>query len=47
MGGRPDLKIFVIDVKKRSTAVPEANKLGIPVIVFLVDTPLLAHGNRL
>ena len=36
MGGRPDLH-FVIDVKKESLAIAEANKLGIPVI-GIVDT---------
>ena len=36
MGGVPDL-LFVIDVKKESLAVAEANKLGIPVVA-VVDT---------
>jgi small subunit ribosomal protein S2 len=31
MGGVPDL-LFVVDVKKESLAIAEANKLGIPVI---------------
>ncbi|MGB0960328.1 MAG: 30S ribosomal protein S2 [Halocynthiibacter sp.] len=36
MGGVPEL-LFVIDVKKESLAIAEANKLGIPV-VGIVDT---------
>ncbi len=36
MGGVPDL-LFVIDVKKESLAIAEANKLGIPVVA-VVDT---------
>ena len=36
MGGVPDL-LFIIDVKKESLAVAEANKLGIPVVA-VVDT---------
>lgn len=36
MGGTPDL-LFVIDVKKESLAIAEANKLGIPVVA-IVDT---------
>ena len=36
MGGTPDL-LFVIDVKKESLAIAEANKLGIPVVA-VVDT---------
>ena len=36
MGGVPDL-VFVVDVKKESLAVAEANKLGIPVVA-VVDT---------
>jgi len=36
MGGLPDL-LFVIDVKKESLAIAEANKLGIPVVA-VVDT---------
>jgi small subunit ribosomal protein S2 len=36
MGGRPDM-LFVIDVKKESLAIQEANKLGIPVVA-VVDT---------
>ncbi|MFY0623527.1 MAG: 30S ribosomal protein S2 [Pelagimonas sp.] len=36
MGGVPDM-LFVIDVKKESLAIAEANKLGIPV-VGIVDT---------
>ncbi|WP_420002860.1 30S ribosomal protein S2 [Arenibacterium sp. LLYu02] len=36
MGGVPDL-LFIIDVKKESLAIAEANKLGIPVVA-VVDT---------
>ena len=36
MGGVPDM-LFVIDVKKESLAIAEANKLGIPVVA-VVDT---------
>ncbi len=36
MGGVPDM-LFVIDVKKESLAIAEANKLGIPVVA-IVDT---------
>ncbi len=36
MGGTPDM-LFVIDVKKESLAIAEANKLGIPVVA-VVDT---------
>ena len=34
MGGVPDL-LFVIDVKKESLAIAEANKLGIPVVAVV------------
>jgi small subunit ribosomal protein S2 len=34
MGGTPDL-LFVIDVKKESLAIAEANKLGIPVVAVV------------
>ncbi|MEM6413616.1 MAG: 30S ribosomal protein S2 [Pseudomonadota bacterium] len=42
LGGLPDL-IFVIDVKKESIAVKEANKLGIPVVA-IVDTNCSPEG---
>ncbi len=42
MGGRPDL-LFVIDVKKESLAIAEANKLGIPVVA-VVDTNCSPDG---
>ncbi|MEL7255514.1 MAG: 30S ribosomal protein S2 [Pseudomonadota bacterium] len=42
MGGTPDL-LFVIDVKKESLAVAEANKLGIPVVA-VVDTNCKPEG---
>jgi small subunit ribosomal protein S2 len=42
MGGVPDL-LFVIDVKKESLAVAEANKLGIPVVA-VVDTNCSPDG---
>ncbi|MBT2132053.1 30S ribosomal protein S2 [Aliiroseovarius lamellibrachiae] len=42
MGGVPDL-IFVIDVKKESLAIAEANKLGIPVVA-VVDTNCPPEG---
>jgi len=42
MGGTPDL-LFVIDVKKESLAVAEANKLGIPVVA-VVDTNCSPDG---
>jgi small subunit ribosomal protein S2 len=42
MGGRPDL-LFIIDVKKESLAVAEAQKLGIP-IVAVVDTNCSPDG---
>ena len=42
MGGVPDL-LFVVDVKKESLAVAEANKLGIP-IVGIVDTNCSPEG---
>lgn len=42
MGGRPDL-LFIIDVKKESLAVAEAQKLGIP-IVAVVDTNCSPEG---
>ena len=34
MGGIPDM-LFVIDTVKESTAVKEANKIGIPVVAVL------------
>jgi small subunit ribosomal protein S2 len=42
MGGTPDL-LFVIDVKKESLAIAEANKLGIPVVA-VVDTNCSPDG---
>jgi small subunit ribosomal protein S2 len=42
MGGVPDL-LFVIDVKKESLAIAEANKLGIPVVA-VVDTNCPPEG---
>jgi len=42
MGGLPDM-LFVIDVKKESLAVAEANKLGIPVVA-VVDTNCSPDG---
>jgi len=42
MGGVPDL-VFVVDVKKESLAVAEANKLGIPVVA-VVDTNCSPSG---
>ena len=42
MGGRPDL-LFIVDVKKESLAVAEAQKLGIP-IVAVVDTNCSPDG---
>ena len=42
MGGVPDL-LFVIDVKKESLAIAEANKLGIPVVA-IVDTNCSPDG---
>jgi small subunit ribosomal protein S2 len=42
MGGVPDM-LFVIDVKKETLAVAEANKLGIPV-VGIVDTNCSPDG---
>ncbi|MYM53915.1 30S ribosomal protein S2 [Thalassovita mangrovi] len=42
MGGVPDL-LFVIDVKKESLAIAEANKLGIPVVA-VVDTNCSPDG---
>jgi len=42
MGGIPDM-LFVIDVKKESLAVAEANKLGIPVVA-VVDTNCSPDG---
>ena len=42
MGGLPDA-LFVIDVNEESTAVKEANKLGIPVIA-VVDTNANPEG---
>ena len=42
MGGVPDM-LFVIDVKKESLAVTEANKLGIPVVA-VVDTNCSPQG---
>jgi small subunit ribosomal protein S2 len=42
MGGTPDL-LFVIDVKKESLAIAEANKLGIPVVAG-VDTNCSPDG---
>ncbi|NRB33749.1 MAG: 30S ribosomal protein S2 [Rhodobacteraceae bacterium] len=42
MGGTPDL-LFVIDVKKESLAIAEANKLGIPVVA-VVDTNCSPSG---
>ncbi|WP_353472234.1 30S ribosomal protein S2 [Salipiger sp. H15] len=42
MGGLPDM-LFVIDVKKESLAVAEANKLGIPVVA-IVDTNCSPEG---
>ncbi len=42
MGGVPDL-LFVVDVKKESLAVAEANKLGIPVVA-VVDTNCSPDG---
>ncbi|SPF81267.1 30S ribosomal protein S2 [Pseudoprimorskyibacter insulae] len=42
MGGVPDL-LFIIDVKKESLAVAEANKLGIPVVA-VVDTNCAPDG---
>ena len=42
MGGLPDM-LFVIDVKKESLAVAEANKLGIPVVA-VVDTNCSPEG---
>ncbi|WP_146345610.1 30S ribosomal protein S2 [Falsiphaeobacter marinintestinus] len=42
MGGTPDL-LFVIDVKKESLAIAEANKLGIPVVA-IVDTNCSPDG---
>ena len=42
MGGTPDM-LFVIDVKKESLAIAEANKLGIPVVA-VVDTNCSPDG---
>ena len=42
MGGVPDM-LFVIDVKKESLAIAEANKLGIPVVA-VVDTNCSPDG---
>ncbi len=42
MGGVPDL-LFIIDVKKESLAIAEANKLGIPVVA-VVDTNCSPSG---
>ena len=42
MGGTPDL-LFVIDVKRESLAIAEANKLGIPVVA-VVDTNCSPDG---
>jgi len=42
LGGLPDI-LFVIDVKKESIAVKEANKLGIPVVA-VVDTNCSPDG---
>ena len=42
MGGVPDM-LFVIDVKKESLAIAEANKLGIPVVA-IVDTNCSPDG---
>ena len=42
MGGVPDL-LFVVDVKKETLAVAEANKLGIPVVA-IVDTNCSPDG---
>ena len=42
MGGTPDM-LFVIDVRKESLAVAEANKLGIPVVA-IVDTNCSPDG---
>lgn len=42
LGGLPDI-LFVIDVKKESIAVKEANKLGIPVVA-VVDTNCSPEG---
>merc|ERR1711916_136017 len=41
-GGVPDM-LFVIDVKKESLAIAEANKLGIPVVA-VVDTNCSPDG---
>jgi small subunit ribosomal protein S2 len=42
LGGLPDI-LFVVDVKKESIAVKEANKLGIPVVA-VVDTNCSPEG---
>ena len=42
MGGLPDL-LFVIDVNKEDLAIPEAKKLGIPVVA-VVDTNCSPDG---
>ncbi|MCY4305149.1 MAG: 30S ribosomal protein S2 [Aestuariivita sp.] len=42
MGGTPDL-LFVVDVKKESLAIAEAQKLGIP-IVAVIDTNCSPDG---
>lgn len=42
LGGLPDI-LFVVDVKKESIAVKEANKLGIPVVA-VVDTNCSPNG---
>lgn len=42
MAGRPDI-LFVIDVRKESLAIEEANKLGIPVIA-IVDSNCSPEG---
>ena len=39
--------LFVIDVMKENIAVREANRLGIPVFVSLIPTPILRTSTSL